>query len=168
MIIGLYGLPYTGKTTIAQSLATMLRIPLRSCGQVVRSHAEALCLSHHDLPDEHHIVVDEETRAWAMRMQRAIVEGRFLDRVLWPLRAQTLAIRLTASEETRCRRAVSRIGRVLTPQEIKDHYLFDLAFRQRLYCDVGSIEPALTIDTSESTVETCVLMIMSHLKDAAG
>ena len=164
MITALFGASCTGKTTIARALAVELKLPLRSCGDAVRSRARDLSIPWFNLPDEQHRAVDEETRTWCASTQPCIVEGRFLDSVLVPLQDDTVLIQLLASKATRCARWASRAGGPCRPEEIDAHDEADRRFRMRMYDSREIFLPALVINTSRGSIRACAQRVKFLLK----
>lgn len=167
MIIAFFGASCTGKTAISRTLSLDLDLSMRSCGDAVRSRARALAIPWLDLPDKQHRAVDDETRLWCESMQPCIVEGRFLDKVLFPLEADTMLICLVASKKARRDRWARRVGRPCTLREIDEHDKADRSFRMRMYASGESLLPALVIDTSARLVETCARQVKSILTASA-
>jgi cytidylate kinase len=165
MIIGLFGPSSVGKTTIARLLSTGLGLPLRSCGEVVRDRAAQLALSPKDLPDEEHTIIDNDTRVWASSHQLCLVEGRYLDYVLAPIRSKVILVRLEATKADRQARQKEQGPQPLTlmhgdPDEI------DRIFCTRMYKNIERISPSLMLSSSELSVEACVQRVKTWIIDA--
>jgi len=156
MIVCIFGLSCVGKSSAASLMANELGLPLRSCGSAVLAAASSLGLDIKDLPDSGHRMVDAETVAWALKLGSCIVEGRFLDHVLFGLPEPTFSIQLTANADVRLRRACGRAGHAITMEDLESIDRADREFRRRLYDERKVIAPSLSVDTSESTVEECV------------
>ncbi len=73
MICAIYGHTWVGKTTVARVVAAELRLPLRSCGNVVRERALTLDAGIRELPDVVHQNIDEETSVWVVARQPCVV-----------------------------------------------------------------------------------------------
>lgn len=159
MIISIFGLSCVGKTSAASLLATELSLPLRSCGSEVTAAAIGLELAARDLPDGDHRIVDAETVAWARKQGSCIVEGRFLDNVLFGLSEPLFSIQLEANSNVRLRRACDRAGHAITMEYLESLDRADRQFRLRLYGEGKPISPSLSVNTSETMVEECVYQL---------
>src|SRR5215510_2480031 len=105
MIFAIFGPSCVGKTTVTRLVAERLKLPLRSCGGVVRDRASALGVSVQAVPDDVHHEIDRETVAWATSNQPCLLDGRFLDQVLAKAKTSVVLIQLTASDSQRHFRA---------------------------------------------------------------
>ena len=163
MILCFYGKSLTGKTTLARQLATDSNVPLRCCGDEVRKKAIELKVGIEQMPDEEHFAVDQATRIWVLDNQPCIAEGRFLDAVLSiDKQNDTQFIEVTASQDIRLQREIARSERdseSFTINSLKQRDLSDVAFRNRVFPKFVGITPAISIDTSKSTIEECAQRI---------
>jgi cytidylate kinase len=159
MIICIFGFSCVGKSSSATLLANVLCLPLRSCGSAVLAAAHSLGLDIKDLPDDGHRTVDAETVDWARKSGTCIVEGRFLDQVLFGVTEPIFSIQLMANADVRLRRACGRAGHAITMEDLERIDRADREFRSRIYDGRNVIAPSLSVDTSESTVEECVNQI---------
>src|SRR5258705_4185606 len=117
MIIGLFGLSSTGKTSIARRVMIETNCALRSCGEIVKSRAEFVGVHPNELSDEEHRQIDEDTRKWAIASDPCLVEGRYLDRVLAPIGPRVTLVRLVTTYADRRARRMQRDSRLLTLTE---------------------------------------------------
>jgi cytidylate kinase len=156
MIIAIFGHSKVGKTSSASTLSRVLGLPLRSCGnELKRRLATAQIVG--DIPDAIHRELDEETFNWALASSRSshrLVEGRFLHWVLRGLSPPPYLIRLTAEP-------IVRLGRMSASNNlgINDVLTLDAEdekFCNRLYLGQPPLQPTVSIDTSDMTVESCV------------
>jgi cytidylate kinase len=163
MILCFYGRSLAGKTTLARQLATGSNVPLRCCGDEVRKKAIELKVGIGQVPNEEHFAVDQATRTWVSGNQPCIVEGRFLDAVLSVHKQKdTQFIEVTASQDVRLQRAIARgelDSESFTADSLKQRDLSDVAFRSRLFPNFVEITPAMSIDTSKSTIKECTQRI---------
>ena len=156
MLIGLFGHSCTGKTTLAQEMAASLNLPLRGCGDVVKSKAMELSVSLDRLPLSEHQTIDEATREWGKRNPRGIVEGRYLDQVLADLDVPLVLVEITAADRDRAERWARRRDVPVGDIQVAEYDRADEAFRAAAYTGVVRIEPSLTISTSGETVDQCL------------
>jgi cytidylate kinase len=155
----LFGFSCTGKTTLGQHLSEALVLPFRSCGEAVRDRARMLGIAFQDLSYREHRIVDDDTREWVRNNRPCVVEGRYLDYVLAPLRRDVVIIRLEASNEDRSRREEMKSG--LAAKNLDDQTKADLAFANHMYSMGEQLAPSLVLNSSEFPVETCVQRIIS-------
>jgi cytidylate kinase len=163
MIIAIVGTSCTGKTSIAVPLAEELGFVLRSCGEEIKRKAKELNVAINELPDDIHSAIDGETIAWIQANADCIVEGRFLDFVLSPIRAQVILIRLTASDTERCARMQKRGLIDFTTMDLCNLDEIDETFRTRHYKGILQAESSITIDTSSLSAIKCAKLIKSKL-----
>ena len=164
MIFCIFGQSCVGKTAVAQRVAAELNLPIRSCGAAVRESAKALGVSSHDLPDTGHRDVDRSTVAWAFANQPCIIEGRYLDLVLASVDAPILSIRLTASDVQRHARYCNSEKFSFTLSDLREVDANDASFRARMYAASAKTVAELTVDSSEMTLEECVLCVRSIIE----
>ncbi len=165
MILCLFGLTCSGKTTVGRAVAARLNVPLRSCGDEVRRVARERDVAIEDLPDESHHQIDRDTVAWAVKHQPCIVEGRFLDAVFAGAGTPATLIRLVASEARRAARWRAT-NVTFTSARLAQADAEDANLRARIYTAEDEVVPCLTIDTSELTVDECASRIATMIKDA--
>lgn len=163
MIISIYGASAAGKTTIAECVATHLSLPLRSCGSEVRIAAGLLRVELQNLPLVVHREIDAKTVAWALERDPCIVEGRFLDQVLFSIPRHVYSVKLTANEEVRLARLASQAGIAIDDNEVKRSDVSDQEFREKSYGMTEHLPPTLTIDTSKLTVVECVNQVTTAI-----
>jgi cytidylate kinase len=164
MIISIYGASAVGKTAIAECLATNLSLPLRSCGSEVRIAAKQLRVGLQNLPLSVHREIDAKTVGWVLERDPCIVEGRFLDQVLFGIPRHVYSVKLMATEEVRLARSVSRAGSAIEDNEVKRSDVSDQEFREKSYGLTERPPPTLTIDTSKLTVVECVNQITTAIR----
>jgi cytidylate kinase len=164
MIFCIFGRSCIGKTTVAKRVADELDLPLRSCGSAVQERARALGLSSRDLPDAIHRQVDGSTVVWGLANQPCIIEGRFLDAVFAGVDAPILLINLTASDVQRHARGYVSKGPSFTLNGLRQADADDASFRVRMFTASAEIIPGLTVDSSEMTVEECVLCVRTIIE----
>ena len=157
MIVCVSGPSCVGKSAAARTVASVVGVPLRSCGDAVRAAAIALSVPPASLPDDAHRQVDTDTRDWARQRAPSIVEGRFLDSVISPeTTAPAALVALTASEECRLARARLRGGNPsFSLDDLRRSDQDDLVFRRRIYGDLVAIAPRHVFDTTGRTLEEC-------------
>ena len=156
MLIVLFGGSATGKTTLGRALATRTGIDVRHSGEEIRDAARRLCVPFPNLPMEEHARVDQETRAWCVERDEAIVEGRFLDQVLGQSPQDVLAVKVEATMDVRARRSAERAGRGQTVSDIETFDREDDAFRVRAYDAARKLAARFTLDTTALPVDACV------------
>jgi cytidylate kinase len=159
MILALFGSSLAGKTTVATDLASELSLPLRRCGELVKSRAIELDVPVPELSDTIHKEIDAETIAWVNAQDSGcIVEGRFLDAVL-ASRSDVCFVRLEASYDVR----VTRSKGSLSLAQIKQRDSEDQAFRERLFTQRVQPICCQKLNTSELSVLQCVAKIKSFI-----
>jgi cytidylate kinase len=164
MIFAVYGASCVGKTTVASRVAEDLKLPLRSCGSVVRDRAKALGIELHAVPDDVHHEIDRATVAWALANEPCVVEGRFLDKVLADVDAPIMFIQLTASESQRQFRGCNPGRTAITVEDLRQADMSDLRFRERMFPYPGTNVSCVTVDNSDMTVEGSVLRIKAIIE----
>jgi cytidylate kinase len=167
MIVCLFGPSCVGKTTLAKRVAAALGLPLRSCGDAVRTAATVHGTTIKDLPDEGHREVDAGTVAWALEHKACIVEGRYLDRVFADSRAAVTLILIGASDACRVSRLRDRSGNtLLSAEDLRRSDDEDNAFRERLFGDHATAMPWQVLDTSGLTVDECAQQLSELIEQA--
>jgi cytidylate kinase len=164
MIFAIYGSSIVGKTTVASRVAAELKLPLRSCGSVVRERAKSLGIELHELPDADHQEIDGQTVAWALTNQPCIVEGRFLNFVLAETATPVIFIRLIASDLQRQLRACNSDRSGITIDDLQRADAADLSFTKRVFPSPGVNASCVTVDSSSLTVEECALRIRAIIE----
>jgi adenylate kinase family enzyme len=137
MIVAIYGPSSVGKTTVASRVAAEFKLPLRSCGRVVRDRAKSLGIELKVLPDAVHQEIDQETVTWAMTHQPCLIEGRFLNLVLAGVDSSAIFIRLTASDIQRQLRACNSGRTGITIDDLQRTDAADLCFIKRMFPSPG-------------------------------
>jgi cytidylate kinase len=164
MIFAIYGPASVGKTTVASRVAAELKLPLLSCGRVVRDRAKSLGIELHALPDTVHHEIDQETVTWARTHQPCLVEGRFLNLVLAGVDNPVIFIRLTASDIQRQLRACNSGRSGITIDNLQRVDAADLCFTKRVFRSPGVSVSCVTVDSSDMTVEECALRIRAIIE----
>jgi cytidylate kinase len=159
MIVSIFGQSCVGKSTVAKLLSAELGLPLRSCGEEIKNAAKALGLDFLSLTDEDHREVDRQTLSWALDKCSCIVEGRFLDQVLYGLPVMPFSVCLAANADVRYERSSKRSNGSAEANELIKGDRVDSELRLRLYGDKGVLNPSISIDTSNLTVAECVNQI---------
>jgi cytidylate kinase len=165
MIIALFGPSCTGKTTLALRLGKLLGLPLRSCGEAVRTRAMMLGVSLHELSYDEHRRVDAETREWVLEKRPCLVEGRYLHSVLATLGREIVLIRLEASEEDWRRRDKTKHGRPASMTSLQERERNDLDFSKHMYSIGKPLAASLVLNSSEMSVEACVQRVKSLIEN---
>ncbi len=165
MIIAIFGASATGKTTLAAHLASRLCLPVRHCGIELRTAAAAKGFLPSDAPDTVHHEVDAATIEWCIANAQpgGIVEGRFLDHVLYRFQDQFL-VRIYAKPEERVTRWSQRLDRSFGDIELKELDDADACFRQRMYATKGRRSEDVAVDTTSGLVEEWADVIETHTK----
>lgn len=166
MIVALFGGSGTGKTTLAKVLEARLAIPRRSCGNAVRSAAKVLGVSPASLGAQVHRELDADTLAWAgvHRDGGGIVEGRFLDVVLGPLKGCIFCIEVTAATRVRAARLTLRADTFVTEAGVRLFDECDDVLRSRMYPDASRLPVHFRLDTTSKTVEECADLVERELQ----
>ena len=134
-------------------MGDLLGLPLRSCGDAVRSSATMLGVSWQQLSYNQHRRVDTDTLEWVRINRPCVVEGRYLDRVLAPLGREIILVRLEASDEDRrCRQSAKR-GHATTTIEFREREKDDLTFSEYMYSLDQHLTPLVVLNSSELSVE---------------
>ena len=162
--IAIFGVSGTGKTSIAQLLAAEIGIPLRSCGTEIKSVAKALGVTITALSDEIHAAIDAETITWTDSQQSCIIEGRFLNDVLYPLEPSIFFVKLVTSPEVRRKRLENRGNVSLSDADFLAIDMIDEEFCRRNYKILCEVHVDSEIDTTLLSVQECVQKIKAMLK----
>lgn len=166
MILAIYGPSCVGKTTIARILTTQLRVPVRLCGDVVRQASVDLGLDINALPDLMHREIDAETICWANSSSGlCLVEGRYLDQVLAPLKSSIVLICFAATPQARAERWEMKTGLKSGLSQIRQVDALDAAFRKKMYKNIQRFEPSITVDTTSQTPEESASCLMFHIEN---
>jgi cytidylate kinase len=165
MIICLFGPSYVGKTTIARKAASILGLPLRSCGDAVRQKAASLRLPIEQLPDKAHLTVDAATIEWGLkRSDGCMIEGRFLDAVFATAGVPIALLELRADRGCRLRRARMRNGLSFSANDLDRLDAEDASFRARIFGRDDMELPRCVLDTSTRTVDECSRWVQETVK----
>jgi cytidylate kinase len=164
LIVALFGFSCTGKTTLGRRLGDVLGLPFRSCGEVVKDRARSLGIPLQELSYGEHRTVDADTREWVRKNRPCLVEGRYLDYVLSPLRREVILVRLEASGEVRRRREEAKKGLAITAKNLEEQEKADLVFSDHMYSISERLAPSLVLNSSELPVEACVHRIKSLIE----
>lgn len=158
MIIGIFGLTCTGKTSVADSLASELGYRVRHCGELIKQLAARNSRSPNELSSKEHADADEETRVSATQGNNLIIEGTFLDVVLTDVRNCRL-VRLSCDAAIREARYNVRRGGT----SFADRESLDAELRQRLYQSIPNRAPDLELDTTSKTADAVAREIAKWL-----
>lgn len=164
MILGLYGHSCTGKTTVARVLAQTFRLPLRSCGEEVKLAASHLGVTFEELPPLSHRAIDAETLRWGLVTEIGIIEGRFLDFVLYPLSEVVHLACITASIDKRMHRWAAKHNQSYNENAIHCADASDAEFIDRMYIRACRSAPRHTLDTSDLTTAECATLLAPYLE----
>ncbi|MEA3051399.1 MAG: hypothetical protein QOG72_302 [Sphingomonadales bacterium] len=117
-----------------------------------------------DLPDEQRRLIDRQTLDWVRENASSggIVEGRFLDAVLVPVRHLVCLVEVRADPEVRAQRWAERTEVPVTPAEIEGQDRTDAGFRDRIYSDSGNLTADLIANTNGGTSEWVDLLEMHY------
>lgn len=169
-IIALFGASGTGKSAIAKELAEKLGVPLRMCGEEVKSAAKSRGISLAGLCDDDHLAIDTETRHWiSTSNEGCVVEGRFLDMVLslYPQPECITLIQLNSDVEVRAARISARSGKGVSVTQVAEFDNDDALFRERVYKGWRPLMLSLPIDNSKDGLHECILNIIAQLSAMA-
>lgn len=167
MIICLFGASCVGKTTIAEGVSSLLGLPLRSCGNIVRSRAQKMQISLERLPDDVHREIDLETIEWASSQADCILEGRFLDLVFSGGCPAVVLIKIDALIECRIRRGQERSQRsTFSEKDILRADAEDLSYRCRMFSNLVPREPWRVLDTTNMTIAECIKTVQNLTMEA--
>jgi len=161
MVIALYGDACVGKTTVAILLGQALNCRVRHCGELIKERSRALSCTADDLPVGEHLILDDETRRIALDANTdIIIEGRFLQYVLYDLGDPVLIHLTCVLEERACRYRLCRRGGSLATNDAKDVNLC-----RELYGTRRKQDAALHIDTTGSSAEHVADRITAWLRN---
>jgi cytidylate kinase len=160
-MIALFGPSAVGKTTLAEVVANEFGISARYCGREVQGFARADKVAVNELALPRHREIDAATLEWAIGNPNGLIEGRFLDHVLVPY-GRVILMKLTASDEIRNKRLQAR----LRPSDVVTEDRRDAEFRKVMYQASVSVPVALTLDTSDKSVEECSNFLCQFLRSA--
>lgn len=149
MIIALYGASCTGKSTIANSLIASHHLPIRRCGDEVRSMSAARNLQPERLPLDAHREIDALSVAWVREhaTRAAIIEGRFLDSVLSPVTDLIKLIQVSAAPDIRAERWEVRRPGIVGQAEVARQDAADEAFRTWAYSEMTRSVANMNVET---------------------
>lgn len=166
MIACVYGLSLVGKTTVAQRASVSLAMPLRSCGDAVRSVAKMMGTSIDGLSDDVHREIDSTTVGWALERMDCIVEGRFLDAVFASVDRNIVFFELVASMDSRVERGRTRYqDPTFSPAQLRITDAGDAVFRERLFKERKGTAQSMLIDTSGLSVDECALLVQKSIQE---
>ena len=169
MKIAVYGTSATGKTAIASELANKLRFELRSCGEIVKKITNQLGLSSPSKLNIHdHKLIDSETKNVVLTTNNIIIEGRYLNFVLYEIK-DVKFIELICSPEERKRRILKRdFPNSIARLKNIDIEKIDKEDQKLIHSLYGEIEPKIIykyqIDTTNYSVVECVDIIIQECK----
>jgi cytidylate kinase len=159
IVLAIYGLSCTGKSTIAAKLAALLRVPLRSASVEIRRRASELGVTPNALPMREHKAIDEATRSLATEaIPGMVIEGTFLDALLSDI-SGIVRIELKCADEERLRRLLGREGS--RDLDSRDNDTQNL--RSILHGKKTSL-PDFSIDTTGKTADTATEEITTWLR----
>jgi cytidylate kinase len=165
VLIAIFGGSSTGKTTLARALADRTGLDARYCGALVRAAEDRLQLSPDALPAAEHDRIDAETLDWSVNQEAGIVEGRFLDHVLSPLKKPICLVEVRAQDSVRADRWATRLGRAQDTNDIAGYEQEDEAFRVRTYGRRARLMPNFILDTSTLSVDACLERLAAWLRE---
>lgn len=158
-VIAIFGKSCVGKSVVAEELAITLKLPVRHCGDAVKSRALELGVDVAALPLTEHQAIDQETRTLAeASAEGLIIEGNFLDAVLEGI-PSVLFVHLTCEDSTRTQRYIRRSNYQASEQDLNLRDASDAANWKRLYKPPTEIIHELTIDTTNTTVDEVVIKV---------
>lgn len=156
MMIAIFGGSCTGKTVIATELAQQTNLPLRNCGQEIKSLAKQKGVSLNNLPMEIHQYVDRETIEFSLRTLDCIVEGRYLNFVLSDFPLPIFSVELITDQDKRLERFAKRIGSHNISQSLIDQEdACDDKFKTEMYKDICPLKPNIVINNSRVSITEC-------------
>jgi cytidylate kinase len=152
MVLAFFGPTCSGKTSIAREVHRRHGIPVRHCGEAVKSFAAARGVRLSEMTIEDHVAIDSETRNMAEATNGALlIEGTFLDVVLQDVTQQVTMIRLCCSEAERINRFLHR--RRGTEEDFRKREELDDNLRHLLYEGRAIRSDFLVADTTGMSVE---------------
>lgn len=163
MIIAIFGKSKVGKTSSAAALSIASGFPIRSCGDELKSTLAKRGISG-EVPEEIHRDIDQQTIHWATSSpgEVRLVEGRFLNYVLSGLTQPIYLVRLTASPEVR----LARLRDVnIGIDDLLGLDQGDESFCNAFYGGHLPLAPAVTVDTSYLTVQSCVERLTNLIQE---
>ncbi|SRR6266478_9443675 len=162
IIVGIYGPPAVGKSTVAKKVAAFIGAKVRHCGEIVKAHARELGTTLDDVPLEVHRKIDAETRQVAETTREPLIlEGRFLDEVLRGI-PRVLLISLECNLEERIRRHVSRGGSSIS---LREQDVWTEGFRRRAYSlHPNSEVTSVTISTDGLDADTVAKSVYEEIQ----
>lgn len=146
-------------------LSTRSGVPVRLCGDVVRQAAAECGVDINALPDLMHREIDAETVRWARSSTvLCLVEGRYLDQVLAPLGSSVVLTYFEATPQARVERWEMKAGLKSGLSHIRQVDALDVVFRKKMYKDIQSLTPSITIDTTNQIPEESASCLMFHIE----
>lgn len=165
IVLAIYGLSCVGKSTLATEIGRKWTVPVRHCGDVLKTRAAALGIPLGNLPLQVHAAVDEETRRLAQGASEVfVVEGRYLDLVLngvpW-----VKFVRLTCDEATRMQRFLTKAGGQATAsitlhqRDQEDGRLRHILYGDRCFTSADW----MVLDTTHATPEELFATLLARM-----
>jgi cytidylate kinase len=158
VVLALYGLSCTGKTTVAEKIAELTGWSLRSAAKAVHERAAELGISPDALSLSEHRAIDETTRNLAASAcETLVIEGTFLDALLSEV-PRISRIELNCGGQERLRRFQCRENnRDLVSRDNADRQL-----RRSLHGTRRGV-PDLSIDTTTKSPDDVAKEIIAWL-----
>lgn len=159
-ILALIGSTCTGKTTCGEAVSGGLSLPFRSCGDTIRELARERRVSIDELTATDHAMVDDQSREWCEQEGDIVIEGRFLDQVLYGHRRPIYIIRLVADDQVRAERLTKRSKVPQTIETVQKFDRDDELFRLAAYEATPKLVVNEELDNSLMTVSESVGKIL--------
>jgi cytidylate kinase len=164
-VLAIYGPSCVGKTTLAAAISREWGVPVRHCGDMLKTRAAELGPPLRNLPLQVHEAVDEETHRLAQGASEVfVVEGRYLNLVLDGV-SQVKFVRLTCDEATRTRRFLTKAGGqgtssiTLHQSDQEDGHLRQILYGNR-YFTSGDW---MVLDTTHSIPEELLAYLLTRI-----
>jgi cytidylate kinase len=160
LVIGIFGRTCSGKTSISEKLAKRTGINCRHCGQILKKIAKREGISPKLIDRRFHETIDAETRSLAEKPPngKAIIEGSFLNYVLYGLK-EVILIELICADNERAIRYIARSGQ---KDGMKNRDYEDSLIVKKLYSKKKE-KPQYKIDVTHLTIPETVDKICEKL-----
>lgn len=164
MVLAIIGSSCVGKSIVAKEVAAKLSIPVRHCGEVIKSRAKELGINLAELSLDEHKAIDAATYNFALTSSNVIIEGTFLDCVLHDL-PKVFVVRLICDKSERELRFVRRSNDQLHSSLLQNRDNADSLLRQSLYGTTALENNFATIDTTNLSIEEVADRVIDLIKE---